>query len=965
MPTHDEMSDRIFRTLRSRKYEPSRLKELTQLMRIAHDEMGDFHAACKALMKTGRIVLGSGQTVSLPPPSGTVTGTYRSNPRGFGFVIPDDPNMHGDLFVRSNDSGGAMTGDTVKAKVMKRGLRDGKMKYEGLIVTILKRGQNRFVGELYHRGKRWFIVPNGNTLHMPIMVGDPGAKGANAHDQVVVEITRYPSDQSEARGVIVKVLGKSGESDVDTKGIIEQHGFNEEFDDAVMNNAREVTQAYDPDQLIDQREDLRKETILTIDPYDARDFDDAISLKTLDNQHVELGVHIADVSHFVREDSPLDKEAHERATSVYLPRKVIPMLPEVLSNGVCSLQENEDRVTKSVFITYDSKAKICGVRFANTVIRSTKRLTYEQATDILAGKPGQLSSKIVDIVKQMGKLAERIQKRRVREGMLELDLPEIDLVFDNKGNINGVKPTDTSYSHKVIEMFMVEANEAVARLFVKLSVPCLRRIHDEPDGLRAGAFQKFLRAVGYDFPDDGDRFDVQALLKKVRGKDESYTVQIAVLRTMSEAEYSPRLIGHYALASKDYCHFTSPIRRYADLMVHRLLDRYHAGEFSLKTKAGVKNVADTTELMELAAHCSSQSRQAEAAERELKQLLILRLLENRLDDEFDGIVTGVVNMGVFVQLKDYLIDGLIRFEHMSEDWWEIDSSGSSVVGTSTGQRITVGDRLKVHIRSIHIPMRQMELGLSGMVKAKGKGRAHTKEKARAKGSKKYRKLRVGDTRLGGERDGDARVVDDDSAKATSGSKTRSGGRTGSGGKTGGGGKAGGGKKGHRGQAPGRSRTKKRGESGGGSSGGSTSSRGNIAEGKTVGGKTGGGGSSSSVRKTSSGNTGNSQKSGGGKTNSGKTARGKTSRGKTSRGMNAGGPTGSAKTASGEKSGEGKAGSRTTTGEKTGGGKAGGGKLTSRKKSGGYPKNKSKAKTKGKSTRKRTKKRPGSSKKRKK
>lgn len=714
----DEMSERILRVIQARSYQPLTKGDLARMMRITSDEKKIFLAVCKALLKVERMVLGSGQTVMLPPPPGTVVGTYRSNPRGFGFVIPDEPKKHDDLYVRASETNGAMTGDTVKARVVKRGKRDGKMLYEGRIVSILQRGQNRFVGELRHKGRRWFLVPDGKTMHLPIGVGDPGAKGAKPGDQVVVEITRYPSEQNHASGVIVKILGQSGEPDVDTQSIIEQYQLVDEFDEAVLKNTREAIRAYNPEKCIDQREDLRKLTIITIDPVDARDFDDAISLTQNDDNTFELGVHIADVAYFVREGTALDDEARKRATSVYLPRKVIPMLPEILSNGVCSLQEHEDRLTKSVFITYDSKAKILNVRYVNSIIRSTKRLTYEQATEIFQGKVGRVSATVVTIIKAMEKLARKIQKRRLKDGMLELDLPEIELVYNKIGMAVDVRPVDTSFSHKMIEMFMVEANEAVIRLFAKLNVPCLRRIHDDPEGLTTGSLHRFLLALGYRLPEQADRFDLQQLLNKSRGKDESFSVHLAVLRSMSEAEYSPRMIGHFALASRDYGHFTSPIRRYPDLTIHRLLDEYHAGR--LKKKAGVQEVPDVSQLLELGNHCNDLSRQAEAAERELKLVLILRILQERIGDVFDGIVTGVTNMGIFVQLSYYLVDGLIRFEQLSDDWWELDAGGSAVVGSTTGVRIAIGHRLKVFPTHVDISSRRMELALSEPIKSRDK-----------------------------------------------------------------------------------------------------------------------------------------------------------------------------------------------------------------------------------------------------
>ncbi len=700
-------AERILRFVHAKGYKPRQLDELAAAMGIGEAEQGDFHTACKALMKTGRVVLGSRSALMPSAPRGKMTGTFRANRRGFGFVIPDTPNSHGDLYVPPGATGGAITGDRVSATVKKRGKRHGEMLYEGRIVAVLERGQSRFVGELRHSLGRWFVVPDGQTLHGPILVPDAKGKNAKAGDQIVIEITRYPSDRLEAQGAIVKVLGKRGEPSVDAQSIVEQYQLPGEFPEAVLDEARAAVAGFEPAVGKKNREDLRKLTIITIDPADAGDFDDAISLVRNDNGTTELGVHIADVAHFVPEGGALDTEARERASSVYLPRLVIPMLPETLSNGVCSLQERQPRLTKSVFITYDGRGKVKKTRMANTIIRSTKRLTYEQATKILEGKPGRTSPKVVALLQDMDKLARTIRKRRLGEGMLVLDLPEGELVHDDDGRVIDVVPADTSFSHTIIEMFMVEANEAIARTLDGRKVPFLRRIHEDPSGSSDGTLRRFVRALGHDLPDDADRRAIQGLLDRVRGKPESFAVSLAVLRSLQQAEYSPTRVGHYALASEHYCHFTSPIRRYPDLTIHRLVDRYLAGGF--QTAKDRREVCSAETLLKLGRHCSANERRAEAAERELRLVLVLRLLDNHLGEPLDGVVTGVANVGVFVQLERYLIDGLVRFDSLPDDWWEVDVAHGAIVGQRSGRRINIGDRMKVTIARIHLPTRQLDL----------------------------------------------------------------------------------------------------------------------------------------------------------------------------------------------------------------------------------------------------------------
>jgi ribonuclease R len=707
--TTERFADRIVRHLARQGYQPQKIRRLARAMGIADEEYGDFRAAVKALMATGRIVMGSASALTLPDPARRVIGHFRSNPRGFGFVIPDTPNSHGDLFVPPGHTGNAVTGDTVAAEVLKRGKRDGRPIYEGRIVEIIERGQSRFVGELCRELNRWFVRPDGNILHVPIFVGDPGAKNARAGDQVVVEILEYPVQGHDARGVITKVLGKRGDPGVDAQSIIHQYQLPDEFPAAVAKEAGRVVTAYDPPEAARGRTDLHDLTVITIDPDDARDFDDAISITELDGR-LELGVHIADVSYFVQPGGALDQEARERANSVYFPRLVIPMLPEVLSNGVCSLQENEPRLTKSAFITYDARGRRVATRFASTVIRSAKRLTYGQATQILVGKTGGYPKKVVALLRRMEALARTIQRRRLANGMLVLELPEVEVVFDAEGRVTGVERADTSFSHTIIEMFMVEANEVVAELLAGLRVPALRRVHPPPDEAATGPLNRFLRALGLPPVKGTNREALQPLLDAVKGRPESFAVNLAILRSLERAVYAPSSVGHFALASEDYTHFTSPIRRYPDLTIHRLLDIHLQGGFKKHGRHG--DVPTLDDCQDLGAHCSRNERRAEAAERELKLVYILRLLEQHVGDEYEGIVTGVTNFGLFVQLPEYLVDGLLRFSDLADDWWEVDSAAGCVIGQRTRRRIKLGDRVRVIIAAVHLANRELDLTLA-------------------------------------------------------------------------------------------------------------------------------------------------------------------------------------------------------------------------------------------------------------
>lgn len=765
-------SERILDYLRRPGYEPVELQRLARAMGIAEAERGDFHDAVDALRRVGRVVLGTDNAVTLPRTASEVVGTYRGNARGFGFVVPDESTAHGDLYIPEGRGLDAITGDKVLCRVLRRGKRAGRQAFGGQVVKILERGQSRCVGELRQDGGLWFVQPDGNVLHGPVMVGDVGAKSARRGDQVVVEIVQYPSLGKPARGVIVERLGRRGRPEVDLLSVVRQFHLPDTFSEAALAEAGEVVRTFDVEAVMERREDLSSRTIITIDPDDARDFDDAISLEVLrpakrtvrpkqgassrarrrpsrDEAVWELGIHIADVSAFVREGRPLDVDATERGTSVYFPGHVIPMLPEVLSNGLCSLQQGEPRLCKSVFIRYDALGRVVASRVANTVIRSAKRLTYRQAQSILDGRVGRFRKTLVDLVQELDRLARSIRQRRIEQGMVVLELPEVELKFDDAGRVADARPADTSFSHTIIEMFMVEANEAVARLLRRLRVPFLRRIHPDPDEGSTENMVRFLRACGHSMPQHFKHADLQALLARVRGRPESYVVNLAVLKSMQQAEYSPRELGHFALASDCYAHFTSPIRRYPDLMIHRLLDLYIKGKIKPKGRRPV-DIPGGDDLVEWGRRLSYAARRAESAEREYKAYKILQLLAEHIGDTFKGVVTSVTNFGLFVQHPKYLIEGLLRLENLGDDWWDVDVQRGCVMGQRSRRVFSMGKVVTVQIAEVNLASRQLNLRLAAGGGSEGRpGRRSTKPPVRHKTKPPVRRKTKGRGRAAG------------------------------------------------------------------------------------------------------------------------------------------------------------------------------------------------------------------------
>jgi ribonuclease R len=744
----EQLQNKIIERLKSESYQPQRPRKLARDLNVHEEEnYHEFRNALRDLMHEGRVVLGAGGNIILPsaqPHRDEFVGVYRAKKGGFGFVVPTDPTAHEDLYVPKGAHGGAINGDVVRARITNRRQGDGKTLFEGRITEIIERSQKRFVGSLIKQGAVWQVLPDGNTLTQAILAPDAASRHIKPGTKVVIELTTYPDDDEPAQGVITEVLGEAGEKDVDLKSVIVQFNLPAEFSEEVRSQARRVVDSFDPEEERAKRLDMTSQLVCTIDPDDAKDYDDAISLRQLESGEWELGVHIADVSHFVPTGTPLDAEASKRGNSVYFPGFVIPMLPEILSNGVCSLQEAVPRLCKSAFIRYNDKAEPVGSKFANTIIKSAKRLRYREAqaiidrADIIPHPEGDRTladydPKVIELVDQMNTLAKRLHKRRVQQGQLNLDLPQIELKLNEEGKVVGAEAEDTSFTHTLIEMFMVEANEAVARMLDWLKLPFLRRIHPDPEPQGAERLRHFVDVAGYKLPKNMDRKALQTLLATVKGKPESFALNLAVLKSLNRAEYSPEVIGHYALASQHYCHFTSPIRRYADLTIHRLLDAYFvardklggaaASTSSARKRIDVEEVPTYKDLVETGQHISFTERRAQDAERELRQVKVLELLKGHIGDEFDGVITGITNFGIFVQIREYLIDGLIRYEQLMDDWWNVDERAGKVTGQRTGTKIGIGDVAKVVIVNVDLARRELNLAIRKLMSHKGADKA--------------------------------------------------------------------------------------------------------------------------------------------------------------------------------------------------------------------------------------------------
>lgn len=752
---------RILDYLSDESHKAPKPDALGKALGISEDELDIFDESIQLLIASDYLTQDDEQRLRLPRFSDEVIGQFRMTSRGFGFVLPDHPYREGDLFVPRGNTSDAMTGDRVRARVMrdrrsrrgraapyrrsKQGGSNGdKRSCSGRVVEVIEQARSKFAGTLVKRGRQWYIEADNKDVVAPVLVRDGQSRGAKPGTKVIFEFILRPEDEYAGEGVITDVLGEAGRPDVETEAVITAHGLRREFSSAAIEEARQSTLAFEEltkeaSSEYAHREDLRDLLTFTIDPPDARDFDDAISIKHHKEDGMwELGVHIADVSNFVPAGSELDKEASKRGNSVYLPRLVIPMLPEILSNGICSLQADTDRLTRSVFITFDAKGRVCDQRLCASVIRSRKRLTYLEAQAIIDGNIKEArkhttanstyEEDLIDVLGNANALAKVIRKRRRNDGMIVLDLPEVNLIFDDDGRVIGAEPEDDSFTHTIIEMFMVEANEALARTFYDLGVPILRRIHPDPKGGDMTEIQEFARMLGLRVPDEPDRRDLQRLLEATAGTPAARAIHISVLRAMTKATYSPAIIGHYALASAHYSHFTSPIRRYPDLLLHRAMSAYldatdngkkpprkrDERAFASRLR-GDPRVLPESALSTLGRQCSETEVEAEAAERELRQFLVLDFLNREhLGDHFHGIITGFSRGAIYISLDEFLIEGIASFTELPggdgrKEFWRSVGAGSRIVGGRSQRCLFRGDRVEVQIESVDPASRTMVL----------------------------------------------------------------------------------------------------------------------------------------------------------------------------------------------------------------------------------------------------------------
>lgn len=649
-------------------------------------------AAVELLLSTGRLLLTRKRKLALPEHTGLIYGRVQGNARGFGFFIPQDGRE--DMFLPADAMHGAMHGDQVWVRQTDRVSHGGNPEAE--VVLIASRTQKKIVGafEDDEGAGGGYVVPDDTKLYMDVLVRPGDVDGAKQGDKVVAEILQYPDGRRPLMGRVIEVLGNKEEKGTDILSVIRRLELPDAFGKAAARQARSLNKPVPP-SVAARREDLRGLLCITIDGADAKDLDDAVSLVNLEDGGSLLGVHIADVSHYVAEGTPLDEEAYKRGTSVYFPDRVLPMFPKEISNGVCSLNPNADKLTLSCIMELDGAGKVVDHRIAETVIRTRHRMTYEDVNAMFGGDEG-LRGKYADIwpmLQSMQALMEKLKAKRFKRGSIDFDLDEAKLVLDSKGHTTDVQLYERGASNRMIEEFMLIANETVAQHARTMGMPFMYRVHEAPDKEKLQILNTFLGTLGYGIKNIGNvrPATLQKVLLASKGTKEETVVNRVTLRSLKKARYSPESIGHFGLAADYYCHFTSPIRRYPDLTVHRLLKEMLHGALDEKRAAQW-----TERLEETARHCSDRESVAVEAERAADDLKKCEYMKDRIGAVETGIISGVAQYGFFVQLPN-TVEGMVRIGSIEDDYYVLDEKNYRMVGRSSGRVFRLGDEVRVKV----------------------------------------------------------------------------------------------------------------------------------------------------------------------------------------------------------------------------------------------------------------------------
>jgi ribonuclease R len=725
-----KIREQVLALLERRDYRPLNKIDIARELGLAGTQRNALRKTLRELERAGAIARIRKNRYVLPAEADLVTGKLSIHQAGYGFLTPETPGQP-DIFIAAENIGTAMHGDRVVTRISRDSPDDRiKGRREGRVIRILERAHDTIVGTLQRSPNFYYVVPDDPRFVHDVYVRPVAAvydrrgrgalkedrrsqTAATVGDKVVVRLDAWESRHVNPEGEIIEVLGPATAPGIDMLSIIRKYHLPAEFPKDVLEQAERISEQVDARQL-EEREDLRKEFIVTIDPDDARDFDDAIQVEK-SKSGWRLGVHIADVAAYVEPGSALDREARGRGNSVYLPDRVIPMLPERLSNGVCSLNPGVDRLTHSVFIHFDKHGVAKSARFARSVIRSAHRLTYKQAYAILSSPPrDQLGERL----HTAWELASLLRRKRFQHGALDLDFPEVKVWVDKQGHPVRLERVENDESHQLIEEFMLAANEAVARELKKRAIPTIYRVHENPDPEKLAEYREFVLSFNYKVGDLTHRAELQRLLGAITGKPEEQALKVALLKSLKRARYDPQPLGHYGLAKANYLHFTSPIRRYADLVVHRGLGMNGALRRPPKAFGAARRPyhMDMGEIASIAEHISITERTAADAEIDAAQMKKLEFFQRQLDERnpqiFRAAIVDVRNYGLMVELPDALITGLIHVSSLTDDFYLFEPARRQLIGRRSRKRFSVGDEVSVFVARVDAFKRQVDFAIA-------------------------------------------------------------------------------------------------------------------------------------------------------------------------------------------------------------------------------------------------------------
>jgi ribonuclease R len=702
--------DQVLSLMRDRVHHPAGMRELLQLLKVPREERATFKRHIKSLVASGELIHIRGHRFGLPEKMDLYVGRLQTHPAGYGFVTPERPlEAGGDIYISPPLLNEAMHGDRVVVRIER--VKDGG-RVEGRVIRILERSGARIVGR-YDRDESGmgYVVPFDRRVLMDIFVPPGHEGGASPGEMVSIEITRWPTSTRGAVGRVADVLGDIDAPGVDTEIIIRKYNIPDAHsEEAIAEAVRLGTVVSEKD--IRGRTDFRAVPTVTIDGEHARDFDDAITIDRLPNGHYWLGVHIADVSHYVHEGSALDREAYDRGTSVYFPERAVHMFPAELATGLCSLNPHVDRLVQSCLMEINRHGQVVRYELHDGVIHSDERMTYTAVNGILTDHDPALIERykaLVPMFETMKELFVILNDARRRRGSIDFDLNEAEVIVDQGGEVEAIIALQRNVAHRLIEEFMLLANETVASHLEAHDAPALYRIHEEPDVMKVSKFEDFVAGFGYSLGAPLVSLrprHFQKLLQRIQGKPEEKPIAFLMLRTMQKARYAPENLGHFGLAASSYTHFTSPIRRYPDLVVHRALRASRHATLSAEERDEQRE-----ELPEVARHCSEMERRADDAERELLQWKKVKFMADKVGDEFHGYVTGVAAFGLFIELVEHFVEGLVHVSTMADDYYRFVESAHLLRGENTQKVYRLGDKVEVQVVRVNMELRQVDLGL--------------------------------------------------------------------------------------------------------------------------------------------------------------------------------------------------------------------------------------------------------------